>query len=117
MQNFVKHNELQGSVEFTGFKSNPYIYMKNADCFVLSSRNEGLPNVMIEALYLGTPVAAFKCIPVIERIVSEGRTGYLASKENVEELAAAMEKAVTLGRIETTYNANSEEKFRKIFAE
>ena len=91
--------------------------MKNADCFVLSSRNEGLPNVMIEALYLGTPVAAFKCIPVIERIVSEGRTGYLASKENVEELAAAMEKEVTLGRIETTYNANSEEKFRKIFAE
>lgn len=47
---------------------------------------------MIEALYLGTPVAAFKCIPVIERIVSEGRTGYLASKENVKELAAAMEK-------------------------
>ena len=117
LQNFVKHNELQGSVEFTGFKSNPYIYMKNADCFVLSSRNEGLPNVMIEALYLGTPVAAFKCIPVIERIVSEGRTGYLASKENVKELAAAMEKTVTLGRIETTYNANSEEKFRKIFAE
>ena len=83
----------------------------------MSSRNEGLPNVMIEALYLGTHVAAFMCIRVIERIVSEGRTGYLASKENVEELAATMEKAVTLGRIETTYNANSEEKFRKIFAE
>lgn len=117
LQEIVRCHKLQGSVVFTGFKNNPYIYMKNADCFVLSSRNEGLPNVMIEALYLGTPVAAFKCIPVIERIVSEGRTGYLASKENVEELAAAMEKAVTLGRIETTYNANSEEKFRKIFAE
>ena len=35
----------------------------------------------------------------------------MASKENVEELAAAMEKSVTLGRIETTYNANSEEKY------
>lgn len=56
-----------------GFKNNPYVYMKHADCFVLSSRNEGLPNVMIEALYLGTPVAAYKCIPVIERIVDEGK--------------------------------------------
>lgn len=117
LQSFVKHNELQESVVFTGFKNNPYVYMKYADCFVLSSRNEGLPNVMIEALYLGTPVAAFKCIPVIERIVSEGKTGYLAAKENVEDLAVAMEKTVKLGRIETTYNANSEEIFRKIFAE
>lgn len=90
--------------------------MKYANCFVLSSRNEGLPNVMIEALYLGTPVAAFKCIPVIERIVSQGTTGYLAAKENIRELADAMLKAVKLGRIETTYNTNSEVIFSKIFA-
>lgn len=113
--NYVKHNNLQDSVVFTGFKNNPYVYMKYANCFVLSSRNEGLPNVMIEALALGTPVAAFKCIPVIERIVSEGKSGYLADKENVEELAEAMLKATKLGRIETTYKAGSEEKFRKIF--
>lgn len=116
LQEIVRCHKLQGSVVFTGFKNNPYIYMKYANCFVLSSRNEGLPNVMIEALYLGTPVAAFKCIPVIERIVSQGTTGYLAAKENIRELANAMLKAVKLGRIETTYNANSEVIFSKIFA-
>lgn len=112
---FVLDNGLNGSVYCTGFKDNPYVYMQNADCYVLSSRNEGLPNVMIEALYLGTPVAAFKCIPVIERIVSEGNTGYLAGKENIEELAEAMIKASRLGRIETTYKLNTEEKFVEIF--
>ena len=112
---FVLDNGLNGSVYCTGFKDNPYVYMQNADCYVLSSRNEGLPNVMIEALYLGTPVAAFKCIPVIERIVSEGNTGYLAGKENIEELAEAMIKASKLGRIETTYKLNTEEKFVEIF--
>lgn len=112
----VEDEYLSDSVFCVGFKENPYIYMKNADCFVLSSRNEGLPNVMIEALYLGTPVAAMKCIPVIQRIVAEGKNGYLASKNNVPELAEAMLKACKLGRIETTYNANSEVIFSKIFA-
>ena len=91
--------------------------MQNADCYVLSSRNEGLPNVMIEALYLGTPVAAMKCIPVIERIISEGKTGYLAEKENIDSLADAMIKACRLGKVQTTYYANSEMVFRQIFAD
>ena len=113
---YVAENHLEDSVFCTGFKDNPYVYMKNADCYVLSSRNEGLPNVMIEALYLGTPVAAMKCIPVIERIVAEGKTGFLAAKNNIDELADAMLKACKLGRIETTYNVDSEEEFRKIFS-
>lgn len=112
---FVLDNGLNGSVYCTGFKDNPYVYMQNADCYVLSSRNEGLPNVMIEALYLGTPVAAFKCIPVIERIISEGRSGFLASKENIEELGEAMLKACKLGRIQTSYAADTESVFREIF--
>lgn len=113
---YVAENQLDGSVFCVGFKDNPYIYMKNADCYVLSSRNEGLPNVMIEALYLGTPVAAMKCIPVIERIVAEGKTGYLAPKDNVSKLAEAMLKACQLGRIETTYNQDSEKTFEEVFA-
>ena len=89
--------------------------MKNADCFVLSSRNEGLPNVMIEALYLGTPVAAMKCVPVIERIVEEGKNGFLAAKGNVAELADAMLNAYKLGRITSTYAPHTEEFFCQIF--
>lgn len=115
LQMIIKEKGLQESVIFTGFKNNPYVYMKHADCFVLSSRNEGLPNVMIEALYLGTPVAAMKCIPVIERIVANGTTGYLAGKEKIDELSAAMLKAYKLGRIKTTYNLNSEEIFADVF--
>ena len=94
---------------------NPYKFVKNADCFVLSSRNEGLPNVLIEALYLGTPVAATTCIPVIKRIVSEGKNGYLAENENFAQLANAMIMASKLGRITSTYNATSNEAYRKLF--
>lgn len=114
VENIIESNQLKDSVFCVGFQNNPYVYIKYADCFVLSSRWEGLPNVMIESLYLNTPVAAFKCIPVIERIVTEGKDGYLADKENVESLSKAMLSAGQLGRIVSTYKPASIEQFHHI---
>lgn len=104
----VDEKRLRNIIHFVGLTDNPYTYMRYADVFVLSSRIEGLPNVLIEALYCGTPSAAFKCIPVIERIVQDGKTGYLANKENVTELSEAMILASELNKIHTSYNSESE---------
>lgn len=90
LQNLIRQYNLQDYVNFTGHVSNPYNYIKNADVFVLSSRWEGLPNVLLESKYIGTPMAAFKCIPVIERIIEDGYSGYTAEAENVRSLAKAM---------------------------
>lgn len=115
LQIIIQNNRVSQSVHFEGFQTNPYKFVKNADCFVLSSRNEGLPNVLIEALFLGTPVAATKCIPVIERIVSEGVNGFLAENENYIQLADAMMKAIKLGRVNSAYKGSSNEPFQKLF--
>lgn len=114
VENIIESKQLKDSVFCVGFQNNPYVYIKYADCFVLSSRWEGLPNVMIESLYLGTPVAAVKCIPVIERIVTEGKDGYLADKENIESLSQAMISASKLGRITSTYKSASIQQFHHI---
>ncbi len=45
-------------VHFEGYVENPYPYLEHADLFVLSSRYEGLPNALLEALSLGCPVLA-----------------------------------------------------------
>ncbi|UKK59602.1 glycosyltransferase [Prevotella communis] len=102
-------------VFFHGYKDNPFPYIKYADCFVLSSRWEGLPNVLIESLYLGTPVAAFKCIPIIERIVTEGVTGFLAEKDNIDDLSAAMLSSLKLGRVVSSYKSASISDFVELF--
>lgn len=45
-------------VRFRGYQANPYPDLATAHAFVSTSRNEGFPNTVIEALYLGVPVIA-----------------------------------------------------------
>lgn len=52
---------LQDAVLLTGRTRNPYQYMKNAQCYVLSSLFEGFPNAMVEAMVCGCPIIAADC--------------------------------------------------------
>ena len=103
------------SIHCLGFNDNPFIYMKYADCFVLSSRFEGLPNVLVEAMFLKTPVAAFKCIPIIERMVRDGMDGYLAEKENPNSLSSAIINALKMGRTNPIYRGATKEDYVSLF--
>ena len=71
--------------------------------------------MLIESLYLGTPVAAFKCIPIIERIVKDGINGYLAEKEDVESLSEAIRMSMLLGRIKSDYYGSKLSDFTELF--
>lgn len=52
---------------------NPYKWMKHADCLVISSKSEASPNVLREALFLGTPVISTDCSPTIRELLEKGR--------------------------------------------
>ncbi len=96
LQHLCKKLEIIHNVHFEGFQDNPYKYMINADCFVLSSRYEGLPNVLIESAYLKKQAIAFTCIPIIKDIIQDGVNGLLVEAENAEKLAQAMIKIQSL---------------------
>lgn len=85
---------LREHVTFTGFVQNPYPYMSQADLFVLSSRFEGFPNVVLEAMACGTPVVAFECPGGISEIIEEGVNGWKVNPGDTSALASAIEKAV-----------------------
>lgn len=68
---------LQGQVWLAGHQRNPYAYMAKAAVFALSSRYEGLPTVMIEALALGLPVVSTDCPHGPAEIVAHAQSGAL----------------------------------------
>jgi glycosyltransferase involved in cell wall biosynthesis len=81
---------LAGAVDLFGFAGNPYPYISRASLLALSSRWEGLPTVLIEALLLGTPVISTDCPSGPREILDGGRLGALVEVGNAEELATAL---------------------------
>ena len=77
-------------VLFHGFQANPYPFYKYCDLFVLSSRAETLPNVLIECQYLGKAVVATRCVPIVERLIKNGKNGYLVKNKDIDEMKNAI---------------------------
>ena len=84
---------------FPGTVSDISRWYQRADCFVLSSRNEGWPNVLVEAMAAGCPVVSFRCDYGPAEIVQDGTSGLLVPAGNVEGLAHAISRVVTDRRL------------------
>jgi len=85
---------LEGSVDLAGRVLNPYPYMRRAGVFVLSSRWEGLPSVLIEALYCGVPIVATDCPSGPVEILEGGEHGRLVPVGDPEALAEGIAAAL-----------------------
>lgn len=94
--NLIDKFHLSDCIHFTGFITETTNYLLNSDCFVLSSRSEGLPNVLLEALYLKKRVVATKCIPIISSLIEDGRNGFTVEIDDVSGMAEALEKSVKM---------------------
>jgi len=94
LEALVRELDLEEHVALPGFVDNPYKYMKRAAVFVLSSRREGLPNALIEALALGTPLVSTDCPSGPAEILEGGRWGGLVPVGDMEALANAITAAL-----------------------
>ena len=95
LEALVAERGLTGAVDLPGWVPNPYPHMAGAGVFVLSSRWEGLPSVLIEALFCGVPVVATDCLSGPREILEGGKYGALVPVGDEEALAAGIEAALS----------------------
>lgn len=103
MEELVKQQQLQEKVTFYGFVNNPLDYIIAADVLVLPSIIEGLPGVLLEAMYCKTAVVAYN-VGGISEIVND-KTGILIDKSDEKAFVEGVNKSLVQKNIDQIDNA------------
>ena len=86
LKKYILKNKLKNIVKLVGYKKNPGSYIKISDVFVLSSIYEGLPNILIETLYLKKYIISSNCPTGPKEILNNGKYGDLFNVKDDNQL-------------------------------
>jgi GalNAc-alpha-(1->4)-GalNAc-alpha-(1->3)-diNAcBac-PP-undecaprenol alpha-1,4-N-acetyl-D-galactosaminyltransferase len=90
LQQFALQLGISEAVAFQGNVPNPFDYYRAATLFVLASRHEGSPNVLLEAMYCGLPAIITNASPGPLEYITHAVNGWVVEKENITALSQAM---------------------------
>ena len=103
--NEIKKLSLEENIKLIGLSKNPYIWLKNSKLFVHSSKYEGLPTVLIEALICNKMIISSNCPTGPKEILKNENCGKLFEVGNIKELGDYL--------IEFLTNKNNRELYEK----
>lgn len=105
------------AVSFAGYVDHPLEFYAGADIFVLSSRHEGMPNVLIEAMASGLPIVATPASGGVVDLLSGRTSAWLAKDASVAALIQALTRAIeTLEAKTTSWDRHRSERLARIQA-
>ena len=87
VQNNINTNQLDNVIDFVGFVSNPFKYLRKANCFIQTSLFEGLPGTLVQALGLKKDIIATNCKSGPEEILDFGKYGTLVEIGNINQIS------------------------------
>ncbi len=94
LKDLAKKLKISDKVSFEGFKKEPFKEVKEATALILTSRWEGFPLVLVEAIQRGIPVISSDCKSGPRDIVINGKNGYLYKEGNLEEFVSIVESVI-----------------------
>lgn len=90
----AKEKNIDNKINILGFDENPYPYYYYSDTYVLSSRWEGFPNTLLEALACEAKVVTTACKSGPKEIIEDNKYGILVEVNNPESLAYGILKSL-----------------------
>ena len=91
LENFIIKKNLHKKIKMLGYKSNPFKYIKQADLFILTSKFEGSPNVLIEAQFLKKYIISTNCPTGPRVILKNGKLGSLVKVGDFKQISKIIE--------------------------
>ena len=91
---FIEKNNLKDNIKLAGYKKDAANYIDLADVFVLSSRYEGLPNVLIESQISKIPIISSDCFTGPREILMNGKLGSLFKVGNHNQLYSILKQFI-----------------------
>ena len=94
LESQIQELGLKDQVALPGFQPNPFGWMAACNLFVMSSRFEGFPNSLVQAMACGARVVSTDCRTGPREILEDGKWGTLVPVGDAEALAVAMEEGL-----------------------
>ena len=90
LQEMIRTWNVEPNVRLVGYQSNAADWFRHANLFCLSSRYEGMPNALMEAMACRVPVVSFDCPSGPAEVLKQGAYGALVPADDANALAAAI---------------------------
>ena len=87
IKNYIKDNKLGNKIKILKYQENPFKFIKMSDVCVLTSKYEGLPNVLLESLTLKKFIISTNCPTGPSEILNNGKYGFLFEIGDYNNLA------------------------------
>lgn len=115
LENLIHDLGLEGTAVLVGRTDNMPAFYSSIDVLVSSSRNEGLPVAMLEAMASGLPLVA-TAVGAVPQIIENGRSGLLVNAGNIEDLAAAVCKLIDDPSLRAELGKGAQQRVRDEFS-